>query len=276
MMPLENLRLGLLQTALDWEDAKANVARIDQHIEALSSPVDLIVLPEMWATGFTMRPKDYGMPWSNNQPVPHDAWPAPLRAMLRWAQCQNAAVVGSLACRLEGHAAAVNRCFFITPEGQITQYDKRHTFTFAGEDQHYQAGRNRVEVQWRGWRILLQICYDLRFPVFSRNQLQQPYDLAVYVANWPAVRSAAWSALLPARAIENQAYVAGVNRVGRDGNGIEHLGGTALFDPFGARLANAQPNESQWVIANCDAVALQTYREKFPVLKDADYFELKG
>lgn len=275
MMPLENLRLGLLQTALDWEDAEANVARIDQHIAALNSPVDLIVLPEMWATGFTMRPKVHGMRWTDDQPVPHAAWPSPLRAMLRWAQSHDAAVVGSLACQMEGQAAAVNRCFFITPDGQIAQYDKRHTFTFAGEDQHYQAGQHRVEVQWRGWRILLQICYDLRFPVFSRNQLQQPYDLAVYVANWPAVRSAAWSALLPARAIENQAYVAGVNRVGRDGNGIEHRGGTALFDPFGARLADAQPNESQWVIATCDAAALQAYREKFPVLKDADPFVLK-
>ena len=167
MMPLENLRLGLLQTALDWEDAEANVARIDQHIAALNSPVDLIVLPEMWATGFTMRPKVHGMRWTDDQPVPHAAWPSPLRAMLRWAQSHDAAVVGSLACQMEGQAAAVNRCFFITPDGQIAQYDKRHTFTFAGEDQHYQAGQHRVEVQWRGWRILLQICYDLRFPVLA-------------------------------------------------------------------------------------------------------------
>ena len=274
MTDQRDLTVGLLQTDLAWENPAENITRIEGHMAQLNPQVDLIVLPEMWATGFTMRPDACGMALSSGWEQSRDTWPAPIQAMHRWAKTANAAVVGSLACGLIDEKAAVNRCFFVRPDGSMDWYDKRHTFTFAGENAHYRSGTARVEVVWKGWRILLQTCYDLRFPVFSRNRVSEPYDLAVYVANWPAVRRSAWSALLPARAIENQAYVVGVNRVGEDGNGIEHNGGSALFDPFGNALTSAPDHEEGWAVAQCALLPLEQYREKFPVLKDGDSFKL--
>ena len=276
MKDSKDLNIGLLQTDLAWENPAENMARIDEHMTQLEHQVDLIVLPEMWATGFTMQAEAFGAALSSDWEQSTDSWPEPVQAMHRWAKTANAAVVGSLACVLEDENAAVNRCFFVCPDGSMHWYDKRHAFTFAGEDAHYRPGTARVEVVWEGWRILLQTCYDLRFPVFSRNRVAQPYDLAVYVANWPAVRRSAWSALLPARAIENQAYVVGVNRVGEDGNGIAHDGGSALFDPFGNALASAPDHQEGWTIGRCERLRLAQYREKFPVLKDGDDFELQS
>lgn len=270
-----NLRVAALQTDLIWEDAAANIDRIQGHLTRLTTPADLIVLPEMWATGFTMKPGAFGCVLGGNWEDDEPGWPAPLAAMRSWAAKHDAAVIGSLSCRVEGASGgAVNRCFFVPPTGRVQCYDKRHLFGFAGEPVAYAPGADRVLVDWRGWRILLQVCYDLRFPVFSRNQASDPYDAAVYVANWPKVRAEAWSKLLPARAIENQCYVVGVNRVGEDGNGIEHSGHSALIDAYGNISASLPPSEEGWIYAEWDQNEIERYREKFPVLRDADGFTL--
>lgn len=270
-----NLRVAALQTDLIWEDAAANIDRIQGHLNRLTTPADLIVLPEMWATGFTMKPGAFGCVLGGNWEDDEPGWPAPLAAMRSWAAKHDAAVIGSLSCRVEGASGdAVNRCFFVPPTGRVQCYDKRHLFGFAGEPAAYAPGADRVLVDWRGWRILLQVCYDLRFPVFSRNQASDPYDAAVYVANWPKVRAEAWSKLLPARAIENQCYVVGVNRVGEDGNGIEHSGHSALIDAYGNISASLPPSEEGWIYAEWDQNEIERYREKFPVLRDADGFTL--
>lgn len=270
-----NLRVAALQTDLAWEDAESNIDRIQGHLNRLTNPTDLIVLPEMWATGFTMNPDAFACVLRGNWEDDEHGWPAPLAAMRAWAAAQDAAVIGSLSCRLEGSSeGAVNRCFFVPPMGRVQCYDKRHLFGFAGEPAAYAPGADRVVVDWRGWRILLQVCYDLRFPVFSRNQATDPYDAAVYVANWPAVRVEAWSKLLLARAIENQCYVVGVNRVGKDGNGIEHTGQSALVDAYGNISAALPPSGEGWIYAAWDRDEIERYREKFPVLRDADGFTL--
>ena len=269
-----HLRVAALQTPLVWENPRANAEAIGRQVDALEEPCDLIVLPEMWATGFTMDPGTHAcvLPkgWQDDEAV----WPAPLVAMRQWAQDRDAAVIGSLSCRDEALDHPVNRCFFVPPNGTVEFYDKRHLFTFAGEDAAYGPGKDRVIVEWRGWRILLQVCYDLRFPVFSRNRSEDRYDAAVYVANWPAARVGAWSSLLVARAIENQCYVVGVNRVGADGKGIEHSGGSALIDPYGRTQTELDADAAGWIHGGWDRTALDRYRTKFPVLGDADSFEL--
>lgn len=273
---MQDLRLALLQTELDWEDPVANINRIDETMNALEAPVDVIGLPETWATGFTMNPSTHGMEWSSEIEDSPEQWPEPLAAMLRWARQHDAAVTGSLACKLPAESRCVNRCFFVTPEGGLLHYDKKHLFTFHNEHHAYTAGKERTIVEWRGWRILLQVCYDLRFPVFSRNREERLYDLAIYVANWPAVRSKAWSTLLPARAIENLAYVAGVNRVGFDGDGIDHDGQSRLLDPYGQTMGSLEPRQPGWIIGVCSGEKLTRFRSRFPALSDADQFSLEA
>ena len=268
------LRVAALQTPLVWENPTANAEAIGPQVDALEAPCDLIVLPEMWATGFMMDPSAHAcvlpLGWMDDEAT----WPAPLAEMRKWARQRDAAVIGSLSCRDEALARPVNRCFFVPPSGPVECYDKRHLFTFAGEDAVYGPGEERVIVEWRGWRILLQVYYDLRFPAFSRNRTDDRYDAAVYVANWPAARVDAWSSLLVARAIENQCYVVGVNRVGVDGKGIEHSGGSALIDPYGRTQAKLDADAPGWIHGAWDRAELDRYRAKFPVLGDADPFEL--
>lgn len=253
-----------LQIDLAWQDPAANIARFDALIESIAALApDLVVLPEMWSTGFTMAP----------EAVNPNAFEAGLEAMKRWSERTNAAWYGSLVAR-DGFSFR-NRGAFVKPGGEVTTYDKRHLFTFAGEDQHYEAGQERVIVEWRGWRILPQICYDLRFPVFSRNI--GDWDLALYVANWPAVRSNAWSTLLAARAIENCAWVCGVNRTGKDGSEQTYDGKSAIVGPRGEQFfpASNEPGVDL-VAAELSMDDLLAYREKFPALKDRDDFELKS
>jgi predicted amidohydrolase len=268
------LRVAALQTPLVWENPTANAEAIGRQVDALEEARDLIVLPEMWATGFTMDPGAQACVLPRGWKDDEATWPAPLAEMRKWARERDAAVIGSLSCRDEALARPVNRCFFVPPSGPLECYDKRHLFSFAGEDAAYGPGENRVIVEWRGWRILLQVCYDLRFPVFSRNRNEDRYDAAVYVANWPAARVGAWSSLLVARAIENQCYVVGVNRVGADGKGIEHSGGSALIDPYGRTQSELDADASGWLQGDWDRAELDRYRAKFPVLGDADSFEL--
>lgn len=167
---------------------------------------------------------------------------------------------------------AVNRFLLVQPDGTILRYDKRHLFRMAGEHHHYLAGKERKVVEWRGWRILPQVCYDLRFPVWSRNQ--QDYDLALYVANWPAARAKHWQTLLAARAIENQAYVAGCNRVGDDDNGHHYQGNSVILDALGEIQAQAEPGQAAQLDAELSLETLQAYRERFPAFHDTDKFLL--
>lgn len=252
-----------LQIDLAWQDPAANISRIDALIDSITaSAPDLVVLPEMWTTGFTMAP----------EAVDPSGYEAGLEAMKRWSKRTNAAWFGSLVAR--DSQGFRNRGVFVKPTGEVTFYDKRHLFTFAGEQDHYVPGGERVIVEWRGWRILLQICYDLRFPVFSRNI--GDWDLALYVANWPAVRSNAWSALLSARAIENCAWVCGVNRTGTDGNDQAYDGQSAISGPKGEQIlaTHIQPGVDH-VLADLSMDDLKAYRQKFPALEDRDDFKLR-
>jgi predicted amidohydrolase len=188
----------------------------------------------------------------------------------QWAKQLGAMIGGSVA--LSTTEGAVNRFLLVEPQGKVHFYDKRHLFRMAGEHNYYVAGKRREIVEWRGWRILPQVCYDLRFPVYSRNR--QDYDLALYVANWPAPRSRHWQTLLAARAIENQAYVAGCNRVGTDDNGHYYSGDSLIINPQGEELARAEPGSAMIIDAELSLEALQDYRETFPAWRDADTYLL--
>ncbi|MCR9104947.1 MAG: amidohydrolase [Gammaproteobacteria bacterium] len=255
---MRNLNVTPIQCELHWEQPEDNRALLETLISELPAPTDLIVLPEMFTTGFSMNALA-------NAEAPGGVTESWLRAL---AQRHDCAITGSIAVK-EGDAV-YNRMLFATPQG-VTHYDKRHLFRMAGEHKRYAAGTQRVIVEWREWRINLQVCYDLRFPVFSRNR--EDYDLLVYVANWPAVRRAHWRALLLARAIENLACVVGVNRIGHDANGLDYAGdsmviaadGSVLWDPY---------NENGAAQITLDGAALIAYREGFPTQLDADAFQL--
>ncbi|TAE28126.1 MAG: amidohydrolase [Cytophagales bacterium] len=252
------LRVTLIQTSLYWHDPVANRAALEETIFALPEPTDLIVLPEMFTTGFTME-------------APAVAEPPRLtthRWMQQMAAQTNAVVTGSYVVR-EGEQY-YNRLLWMQPDGQFMTYDKRHLFRMAGEHNTYSSGNKRLIQEWRRWRICPLICYDLRFPVWSRNT-PQDYDLLLYVANWPAVRQQPWDTLLQARAIENLSYVLGVNRVGDDEKGNHYAGGSALIDYKGEVLFRhyETPVIHQQTISLDD---LRAFREKFPAHLDADEF----
>ncbi|MGM3190453.1 amidohydrolase [Dickeya dadantii subsp. dieffenbachiae] len=255
---MSTLKVTLLQQPLVWMDGPANLSHFDDLLGEMTGR-DLIVLPEMFTTGFAMEAAKSSL----EQPVV-EAW------LKQWALRSNALVGGSVA--VQTGKGAVNRFLLANPQGRVYQYDKRHLFRMAGEHEYYQSGQTREIVEWRGWRILPLICYDLRFPVWSRNR--QDYDLALYVANWPAPRALHWKTLLAARAIENQAYVAGCNRVGTDGNGHSYQGDSLIIDAQGAILASAPEHQPARLDAELSLEALQSYREAFPAWRDADKFGL--
>lgn len=252
------MRITLLQRDIVWAAPTINIARADEKIDSLP-PADLYLLPEMFSTGFCTTPQGVAEPVENDSL----AW------MKRKAAQRNCAIAGSIATEEEGRY--YNRFHFVYPDGRVKSYDKHHLFTYGGEHLNFTAGQERVIVEWKGVRILLQICYDLRFPVFARNR--QDYDMILYVASWPSPRLAAWNTLLHARAIENQCYVAGVNRVGSDPT-CQYSGGTFLIDPYGRDLAVCPADVESEVSGHIDLEALQAFRAKFPVLSDADKFEL--
>lgn len=255
---MQDLTATLIQRELAWEDPADNRRQIGELIDGLDGPGDLVVLPEMFTTGFSMNAL------ANAEPPggPTEQW---LRELARRLDC---AVTGSIAVRDGG--GVYNRMLFATP-GEVACYDKRHLFRMAGEHKRYSAGDRRVIVDWRGWRILLQVCYDLRFPVFSRNR--DDYDLALYVANWPQARRMHWRQLLIARAIENQACVIGVNRIGSDASGLDYSGDSLAVGADGQLLEDMQ-NESGAARVVLSGAALQSYREGFPCQLDADSFQL--
>lgn len=255
---MPTLKVSLLQQPLIWMDGAANLRQFDLCLEPVTGR-DLIVLPEMFTTGFAMEAATQSLP---EEQVTH------------WMHCKaqqtQAMIAGSAA--IQSERGPVNRFLLVEPNGSIHRYDKRHLFRMAGEHHHYQPGEDRLIIEWRGWRILPLICYDLRFPVWSRNR--DDYDLALYVANWPAPRALHWQTLLQARAIENQAWVAGCNRVGRDGNGHQYRGDSQIISPQGTILASADSHQATRLDATLSLSALQDYRQAFPAWQDADPFKL--
>lgn len=258
------MRVLGLSLDLAWEDVPGNIAAIDALLpEIQRRQPDLVVLPEMWSTGFTMNPDAIG----------DGELQAGRDAMHRWADKTDAAWYGSLIHK-STDGQFKNRGHFVRPNDEdASVYDKRHLFTFGAEPDHFQPGDAQVIVEWRGWRVLLQICYDLRFPVFSRNRRGAGmWDLALYVANWPAVRSDAWATLLKARAIENCGWVCGINRQGTDGNNLAYDGHSGLYGPRGESALRTANSTSIFVEKTLDFGDLESYRTKFPALQDADDF----
>ena len=256
---MRDLSVTLIQCELAWEQPADNRQQIGDIIAGLDEIPDLIVLPEMFTTGFSMNALA-------NAEKPGGATEQWLREL---AQRHDCALTGSIA--VAAGEGAYNRMLFATPEG-VQHYDKRHLFRMAGEHKRYRAGEHRVIVTWRGWRILLQVCYDLRFPVFSRNR--EDYDLALYVANWPAPRRYHWRQLLVARAIENLACVVGVNRIGSDARGLDYSGDSLVIGADG-KLLKDMGNENGAARVILSGAALQSYREGFPCQLDADSFQLE-
>ncbi len=253
-----------LQRALVWHDPKANRHAFARQMDE-AGPADLYVLPEMFATGFSMS----GQSIAESEDGPTLQW------MRDQAIRRDAAITGSVAVQHNGQC--LNRMYWVQADGTTHHYDKRHLFRMAGEHERYAAGGPRKIVSWRGLRFLLQVCYDLRFPVFSRNFQTDPagdYDVILYVACWPEPRRQPWSQLLPARAVENQAYVIGVNRIGEDAKGLSYSGDSAIYDFKGDTLASGAPGEELSLKANLDLDTLNSFREKFPVGLDADRFTL--
>lgn len=253
------MRITLLQTDIHWGDNTANQQKAEQMMDAEAGS-ELYILPEMWNTGFDTSDKirpllSYGS----------DA----LEWMRKNARKRNCAIAGSMAIMEEGRL--FNRLYLVKPDGSAVHYDKRHLFGIGGEDRTFTAGHGRTVCYLNGWRILLLTCYDLRFPVFARNR--NDYDMMICVASWPESRQAVWQTLLKARAIENQCIVCGVNRTGRDPL-CHYAGGSVIIDAYGRELLNLGDAENAGT-AKTDLHSLQTFRRKFPVLKDADAFTLK-
>ncbi len=254
------MKITLLQQDIVWADPTANLA----HAEAAMASArgsDLYVLPEMFATGFNGDPSQTAEDADNSTIL---SW------MRDMARRHDAAIAGSVAIRERGNC--FNRLYFVRPDGEAIHYDKRHLFTYSGENLHYHPGTERIIVEWRGVRFLLQVCYDLRFPVWSRNgrttDKQRLYDAIIYVASWPSSRMEVWDTLLRARAIENQCYVCGVNRIGSDPS-CQYVGGTMLVDAYG-RATRCNDGEECALTAELDMEKLRAFRVKFPVLDDMD------
>ncbi|MDR2139296.1 MAG: nitrilase family protein [Tannerella sp.] len=259
-MEKDSLRVSIIQTAIVWENRAANLVHYGTLLRQLDGRTDLAVLPELFTTG------------SIRDPELADLMEGETASTLKqWAQAYRIALAGSFMA--EENGKYYNRAFFVTPEGRLFHADKRHLFRAGGEDRYLEAGTKRLTVSFRGWNICLLVCYDLRFPVWSRN-VANAYDLLLYCANWPAVRSDAWRILLPARAVENQACVCGVNRTGIDGAGHAFHGGSALYSPRGEKLADAGDAGEILLTCTLEKSMLESLRTRFPVWKDADAFEM--
>jgi len=260
---MNELRISLVQAELFWEDKERNIEYYGNLLKSLSSKSDLAVLPEMFSTGFSIEA--FGLAETNKGKT--------IQTIHRWAKEYNIAVCGSFMAK-DDSERIFNRGFFIEPNGNESFYDKRHLFRMGLEQQHFVAGNRQLIVPYRGWNIRLIICYDLRFPVWARNRKNE-YDLLICPANWPAARSNVWQTLLVARALENQCYVCGVNRIGEDGNFIDHQGDSVLIDFKGNYLAETNLREETVVTAVLQKDQLDDFRERFPAWMDADDFEIK-
>jgi omega-amidase len=263
------MEVTIIQTALHWENREKNLAHFDNLIASISKKSHLIVLPEMFTTGFTMNPEKLA-----------EAADGPTLAWLKQKAAQkNCVITGSVAVKENNNY--YNRLFWVEPNGEFSFYNKRHLFRMAGEDQHYSAGENKIIKSIDGFKICPLVCYDLRFPVWSRNTFTKTnglytaaYDVLLYVANWPEVRSYPWKQLLIARAIENQCFVIGVNRIGKDGNDFPHSGDSMVINPRGEIISKTKANEESIETITLDPNYLSEFRKVFPVGLDADGFGL--
>lgn len=258
---MQALNISLMQLDLAWQNPSANREAAARHLAELPGDIDVVVLPEMWTTGFTMAPVEV----AESADGPTLAW------MTAMAARHDCVITGSVAVAEGGHF--FNRLYWVSPDGAVQCYDKRHLFRMAAEHEHYRAGQTPLLVEWRGWRICPLICYDLRFPVWSRRRPALEYDLLLYVANWPAARRNAWQTLLRARAIENQCYCVGVNRVGVDGQQLSYAGDSAVIDFVGQTCVELHA-EPGLVTFSLDGSALHHYRQHFPAHLDADRFDV--
>ena len=267
---MQPLTITLIQTNLIWENKAANLLMLEQKIKAIEERTEIVVLPEMFSTGFSM----------NNEALAEDMNGETVNWMKRVAAQNKIVLTGSII--IKENNKFYNRLIWMLPNGDYGVYDKRHLFGFGNETEHYSAGNKRLIASVKGWKINLQICYDLRFPVWARQALSPSeraadeaaeYDVLIYVANWPERRSHAWKTLLCARAIENQCYVVGVNRVGDDGNKIYHSGNSMVIDSAGAVLYHKEDDEDIFTIT-FQKEQLVEFRNKFPFLKDGDSFSI--
>ena len=261
---MSTLAITTIQSNLYWENKPDNLSMFEKKIASIEGATEIVVLPEMFSTGFSMDPEKLAETMDGET----------VQWMKRVSAENNVILTGSVIIEEENNY--YNRLIWMLPNGQFGHYDKRHRFAFAGEDDKYTAGTKRLIASVKGWKINLLVCYDLRFPVWSRQSSSQKtvegeYDLLIDVANWPERRSIAWKTLLVARAIENQCYVVGVNRIGNDGNNIYHSGDSMVVDPLGEILYYKKDDE-EIATTTIDKTHLQTIREKFPFWKDADHF----
>lgn len=260
------ISITTIQTNLVWENIATNLHILEEKINAIDTKTEIIILPEMFSTGFSMQPHLFAETMEGNT----------IQWMKRISAEKKIILTGSLI--IKENYQYYNRLVWMLPNGQYGVYDKRHLFAFAGEDAHYSAGIKRLIASVKGWRINLQVCYDLRFPVWARQQSQAEvpeYDILIYVANWPEKRSHAWKTLLQARAIENQCYVIGVNRVGNDGNNIYHSGDSMVINPVGEIVYHKADVEDIHTI-KLDKEVLSEIRERFPFWKDGDGFMINN
>lgn len=259
------LSITTIQSNLIWEEKSANLHMLEQKINSIEEKTEIVVLPEMFSTGFSMKPELLAETMEGET----------MQWMQRVSRENGIVLTGSII--IEDGGKFFNRMIWMLPNGGYGQYDKRHLFAYAEEDKHYSAGNKRLIASVKGWKINLQVCYDLRFPVWARQQAtknEPEYDVLMYVANWPERRSHAWKTLLCARAIENQCYVVGANRVGTDANNIYHSGNSLVIDPLGQVLYHMADEEDVFTIT-LQKEKLEEVREKFPFWKDADYFNIE-
>jgi predicted amidohydrolase len=260
---MSTLQITTIQSTLFWEDKQANLNMFEDKIKGLQHKGGVVILPEMFSTGFSMNTTDLAETMDGNT----------LHWMKRVSKENNIILTGSVI--ISENNQFFNRLIWMLPNQTFGFYDKRHLFAYAGENQFYSSGNKRLIASVNGWKLNLNICYDLRFPVWARQQQENEYDVLVYVANWPEKRNHAWKSLLTARAIENQCYVVGVNRVGVDGKGINYSGDTMVVDPLGVVLYHKE-NEEDIFTTLLQKEALQSIRQQFPFSKDADGFTLSN
>ena len=258
---MQDLKITCIQSDLFWEDKTKNLDMFSEKIGSIKQPTDIIILPEMFPSGFTMNVEQMGetmdgetMTWLSQQ-----------------AKSTDCVITGSLI--VKDNTTHFNRLIWMRPDGKFYTYDKRHLFRMMNEDHYFSPGKLKLIVEWKGWKICPLICYDLRFPVWSRNT--GDYDCLIYIANWPEARKNAWSTLLKARAHENQAYVIGVNRVGKDGNSISFSGDSAVISPKGETIIEFEPGKEGVKTCRLSHADLKDFRSEFPARMDADQFIIK-
>ncbi|MGB0888426.1 MAG: amidohydrolase [Vicingaceae bacterium] len=258
-----DLKVTAIQSELHWENVDENLKMFSEKIDAISEHTDLIILPEMFNTGFSMQSKEFAETMEGKTVT----W------MKYQAKKANAVIVGSLIIKEETSCVNFyNRLIWAEPSGELKTYDKRHLFRMADEHAHFTAGTERLIIEYKGWKICPLVCYDLRFPVWSRNTSKNQYELLIYIANWPEARKAPWSKLLEARAIENQCYVVGVNRVGKDGKEFAYSGNSVIINPKGESIAKIPEHKNYTATVCLSLDELNSFRKVFPVGMDADEF----